>query len=257
MPPFELAQMTLKASPMPAGVTQNIPGQTASLINLSTVLLGIPIFLFFGVLMYFILNSPISSRLWRLRADRAYNKKQYAKAATLYEKLFEFHTFLDGGQTYARLTGECYEHLQRVALAAEWYGKAKDWGRMGDVYQKLGLYKEAIAAYSNGTLKARIALCYEAMGDYMAAGELYDTELQNHHKAKSYYLKALQGVSPGRTSWHKAHLLLCRLALKKGQTNEALTHFKKIQPTIDEHMEKRNDLRQIYETVRFGLESYI
>lgn len=167
----------------------NPPPQTAQAVNVSLLLIilcSLPLFAFF---IYIIVNSPVFTPVYKKWADRAMKKKKYAQAAKLYMKLHFFQHQLEGLK-YARAAAQAYELNGNLSQAQDAYREAEEWAKLGQMLIESGKFAQAIELFQEHQLYTRLAQAYELQEDFLMAGKIHHHELNNLHKAESFYKRA-------------------------------------------------------------------
>lgn len=218
---FLLAQAANDAIQSPAATRLN-PQQASSLINISALLLIGPMVILIGLIAYVLINSPLGAPLFKPMAEQAFRKKQYAKAAKLYIKLNDLLELMEGSQ-YARKAAQCFELGGNLREALRWYEKADDWTRVGQLLMEAGDYDKAAEVFAAHQLPAKLAHCYEQSEDFLRAGDVYEFQLKNLHKAEFNYKKA--AGSPDKETLLEAKLRLARVYHRLTRSEDARGAF--------------------------------
>jgi tetratricopeptide (TPR) repeat protein len=229
--------------------------QMASLINLSSILIILPLLFLALVIIGFILFSPMGTPVFKSLAAWALKNKNYPLAARLFSRLYHWHEIV-GGEVYARQAGAAWEQAGDLREALFFYQKGEDWPKVGQLLMETGRPEQAIEVFREHKLPARLAFCYEQMDNFLGAGELYELELDNHHKALRFYDKALQQEHLSALDRIRVRLLMARTSFRLGKKEESLGHFefadamlaKPDAPESDEH------LKVVYRTVQLLLQ---
>jgi len=171
------------------------PESVGSAVNLSMALLFIsfvPLALFLG---YIIFNSPIGTPIFRWLGERQFQKKQYAKAAQTYIKLHDLQVQLEGF-IYAKKAALSLELSGNLREARRWYEKCEDWAKLGQLSLEAGETDAALEIFAEHGLHARMIQVYELKEQWIAAGDVYQEQLQNAHKAENAYRRASHSEDP-------------------------------------------------------------
>lgn len=227
----------------------------ASLLNASAILIVLPLVLLFLAITAFLLFSPLGTPLFKLLAARALQNKNYPMAARLYERIYHWQELMPGSDVYAKQAAFAWEQAGDLRQALSFYQKGEDWGKVGQLLTEMGKMEQAIEVFREHKLPARLAFCYEQTGHFWGAGELYELELDNHHKAQRFYEKALQQDDLLPLDRIRVRLLMARASFRLGKKEESQSHFEMAEalaakpeaPQPDEH------LKVVYRTVQLLL----
>lgn len=168
--------------------------------------------LFFLILIMLVVTLGACSFTMKVKTGmQAYEVKQYAVAARLFEQEYDALRNRQDQALVAYLTGESYLQLNDPASAAMWYRKAHDHGygaealeRYASTLRQQERYDEAIGAYEellaaspgNARIRSMITICRQAkdwkanpVADYSiepiqlntSAGEYCAVPLNQHH----------------------------------------------------------------------------
>jgi len=203
----------------------------------------------------------------RARAEALLKAGQPAKAAESFMRAEETEraaaAYEQAGDAVraANLRGEVAFKADRVADAAAWFVKGRDYLRAAELFESVGMLGEAAAAfeageswaaaggvYLRGGFKDRAAAAYERGGELETAARLYE-ELGHKQKAAELYGRAgfsfksgeaaaqagerekaitlLQKVAPGDENYRAATELLARLFIETGRPALALERVQK------------------------------
>ncbi|MBT9548756.1 MAG: hypothetical protein IV090_25405 [Candidatus Sericytochromatia bacterium] len=227
----------------------------ATLINASAILIIFPLLLLLSAIMGLLLFSPLGTPLFKLLAARAMQKKNYAFAARLYERIYHWQELMEGADVYAKQAAFAWEQVGDLRQALAFSQKGEDWAKVGQLLIEMGKMEQAIEVFREHNLPARLAFCYEQTGHFWGAGELYELELDNHHKAMRFYEKSLQQDTLSPLDRIRVRLLMARTAFRLGKKEESLSHFEMAEallakpeaPQPDEH------LKVVFRTVQLLL----
>lgn len=216
----------------------------ASLLNLSAVLIFLPLLLLAAVIAAFLLFSPLGTPLFKSLAAWALQKKNYPLAARLYQRIYHWQELIPGAEVYAKQAAFALEQAGDLRLALSFYEKGEDWAKVGQLLIEMGKMEQAIAIFREHKLPARLAFCYEQSGHFWGAGELYELELDNLHKASRFYEKALLQDELPPLDRVRVRLLMARAAFRLGKKEESLSHYEMAEallaksdaPEPDEHL---------------------
>lgn len=194
--------------------------QMAALINVSALLFIVPLGLIAVLVLGLIIFSPVGTPLFKLLAAWCMRKKRYDLAAWIYARIYHWQELM-GGEAYAREAAFAYEKAGNFRKALVFYEKAGDWGKLGQMLLETGHFEQAIEVFRSHNLPARLAFCYEQVGNYIGAGELYECELDNQIKALRLYEKALQQPSLPLPDRIRVRLLMARTFLRLDKSEES------------------------------------
>lgn len=230
---FLLAQADIDPPPVletpmgagPAGPPKMDPAHASSLINISALMLVLPMLVLIGLIAWVVINSPIGAPLFKPLAENAYKNKKYARAAKLYAKLHDMLELMEGG-VYARKTAQCYELSGNLREAQRWYEKADDWAKVGQLLMEAGSLDRAVEIFREHNMPSKLAHCYEQIDDPLHAGEVYELQLKNYHKAEVMYKKA--GASSDKETSLEAKLRLARVLHQLARAEDARHLFDEV-----------------------------
>ncbi|MEZ0373131.1 MAG: hypothetical protein ACAI44_28830 [Candidatus Sericytochromatia bacterium] len=248
---FQLAQGNIiieTTMPGPSPPSMN-PEHYSALLNMSAILLVVPMSLLALGIAYILFNSPVGAPVYRRMADKAFQKKQYTRAANLYAKLHDLQVLLEGN-VYARKAAQCHEFSGNLQEAQIWYEKADDWAKVGQLLMEAGAIERAIEVFRDHDLPSRLAMCYEQLQDHLNAGQIYEFELNNPHKAEVIYKKAV--ASKDKETSLLGKLMLARVYHRLTRSEEALSTLAEVSREIDSSAQYQEfpDLLDLQQRVR-------
>jgi len=197
----------------------------ASILNFSALMFFVPFSLLVLLVLGFLIYSPLGTPLFKSLAAWCLSKKKYAESAWLYSRVYHWQELMEGSSVFARQAAFAYEQAGNLRLSLEFYEKGEDWNKVGQLLMEMGKTEQALALFKEKKLPARLAFYYEQNENYLGAGELYELELNNSHKALRFYEKGLQQEKLPPLERIRARFLLARVCFHLDKKEESYTHY--------------------------------
>jgi len=163
-------------------------------------------------------------RAANLRGEVAFKADRVAEAAAWFVK----------GRDYLR-AAEYFESVGQLGEAAAAFEAGESWSAAGGVYMRAGLKDRAAAAYEHGGELETAAKIYEELGQKQKAALLYGRagfsfksgEAAAQAGDREGAIELLQRVTPGDENYRRATELLAQLFIETGRPGLALARVQK------------------------------